>query len=301
MLSALLLLLSLTIGFLPHLTIEAFRPVYNINIKSRKFRILESSPKNIQQQRSHHQPVLSAFRLPSVFGTVEFRDVLYDDTSSAFDAWEWTSNMGAPAALIAAAVLVTLSETRAGTTINKTDEPWTRFLKRMMRFSLMTSFALEVTSIFVGNMTGSMLLGHGAQTCAKKMAGYCSALQLLHHHFEFEYLIVQISFLQGLIHWLFAVICELLLEKTGETAPDAWLNKCLASWLFSLVLFIMAFYNDHINFYSDYASMIRRFFVLLFKNYRFRPMSLMYLPSLFYSFVLTWKAFSDDDEQVSSN
>ena len=45
---------------------------------------------------------------------------------------------------------MTLSETRAGTTINKTDEPWTRFLKRMMRFSLMTSFALEVTSIFVG-------------------------------------------------------------------------------------------------------------------------------------------------------
>ena len=105
MLSALLLLLSLTIGFLPHLTIEAFRPVYNINIKSRKFRILESSQKNVQQQRSHHQPVLSAFRLPSVFGTVEFRDVLYDDTSSAFDAWEWTSNMGAPAALIAAYVL----------------------------------------------------------------------------------------------------------------------------------------------------------------------------------------------------
>ena len=106
MLSALLLLLSLTIGLLPHLTIEAFRPVYNINIKSRKFRILEeSSQKNIQQQRSHHQPVLSAFRLPSVFGTVEFRDVLYDDTSSAFDAWEWTSNMGAPAALIAAYVL----------------------------------------------------------------------------------------------------------------------------------------------------------------------------------------------------
>lgn len=36
-------------------------------------------------------------------------------------------------------------------------------------------------------MTGSMLLGHGAQTCAKKMAGYCSALQLLHHHFEYVY------------------------------------------------------------------------------------------------------------------
>ena len=44
--------------------------------------------------------------LPSVFGTVEFAEVLYDDTSTAFEAWEWTSNMGAPAALIATAVLV---------------------------------------------------------------------------------------------------------------------------------------------------------------------------------------------------
>jgi hypothetical protein len=123
-------------------------------------------------------------QLPSVFGTVEFAEVLYDDTSTAFDAWEWTSNMGAPAALIATAVLVTLSETRLDTSPKKLDKSWVRFLKRTMRFLLLSSFAFEVASIFVGNMTGSMLLGKGPQTCAKKLAGYASPLQLLHHHYE---------------------------------------------------------------------------------------------------------------------
>jgi len=122
--------------------------------------------------------------LPSVFGTVEFSDLLYDDTSTAFEAWEWTSNMGAPAALIAAAVLVTLSETRLETSPNKGDKTWIRFLKRCMRVLLMSSFAFEVASIFVGNMTGSMLLGHGPQTAVKKVVGYMSPLQLLHHHHE---------------------------------------------------------------------------------------------------------------------
>ena len=122
--------------------------------------------------------------LTDLFGMIEYSDLLYDDTSTAFDAWEWTSNMGAPAALIAAAVLVTLSETRAESTPQKTDKRWVRFTKLMMRFLLMSSFAFEVLSIFVGNMTGSMLLGHESQTVAKNIVGYGSPLQLVHHHHE---------------------------------------------------------------------------------------------------------------------
>ncbi len=130
-------------------------------------------------------PVSSLRALPSnkIFGTIEWSEVLYDDTSTAFDAWEWTVNMGAPAALVAAAVLATLSETRASTTPRRNDKPWIRFTKRIMRFLLLSSFALEVTSIFVGNMTGTMLLGHGAQA-AEKLVGYDAPLQLLHHHHE---------------------------------------------------------------------------------------------------------------------
>ena len=126
---------------------------------------------------------LAAISMSKIFGTVEWNDVLYDDTSVAFDAWEWTSNMGAPSALIAAAVLVTLSETRISSVPKRDDKRWVRFTKRMMRFLLMSAFALEVASIFVGNMTGSLLLGKGAQE-AGKLVGYGSPLQLLHHHHE---------------------------------------------------------------------------------------------------------------------
>lgn len=89
--------------------------------------------------------------------------------------------MGAPAALIGGAVLVTLAETRQDLVPRKIDPSWVRTLKRSMRFLLLTSFALEVISIFVGNMTGSVLLSHGP---ASKLAGYQAPLQLIHYHHE---------------------------------------------------------------------------------------------------------------------
>jgi hypothetical protein len=95
-----------------------------------------------------------------------------------------SNSMGAPAALVAAAVLVTLGETREETAPRKSDGNWARTLKRLMRFLLLTSFVLEVVSIFVGNMTGNMCLGHGPQEVAKKMAGYRAPLALLLHHHE---------------------------------------------------------------------------------------------------------------------
>lgn len=58
-----------------------------------------------------------------------------------------------------------------------------------MRFLLLTSFSLEVVSIFVAAMTGSVLLGHGEQSVAKKMVGYGSPLQLLHHHHEYVHMV----------------------------------------------------------------------------------------------------------------
>ena len=60
-----------------------------------------------------------------------------------------------------------------------------------------------------------------------------------------------------------------------------------------------AFYNDHINFYSDYATMIKRFvYVTWARNKgRFRVMQLFYLPSLFVSIGLTWKAFTSPPDE----
>ena len=69
--------------------------------------------------------------------------------------------LGAPAALVAGAVLVTLSETRERFAPKKTDQKWIRTAKQVTRFLLMSSFALEVVSIFVSTVTGTVLLSHG--------------------------------------------------------------------------------------------------------------------------------------------
>ena len=123
-----------------------------------------------------------AFKLPTK--GIELAGLVYDSTSTAFDGWEWTSNMGAPAALVAGAVLVTLMESREDIAPRKADGNKVRFLKQSMRLLLLSSFVLEVVSIFVGTMTGSVLLSHGEQAVASKMVGYGSPLQLLFHHHE---------------------------------------------------------------------------------------------------------------------
>jgi hypothetical protein len=236
---------------------------------------------------------------------IEMANLLYDDTGTAFDAWEWTANLGAPAALVAGAVLVTLSETREELAPTKTDKNWIRVAKQMCRFLLLSSFGLEVVSIFVSTVTGSCLLSHGPQELAKKMVGYTSPLGLLHHHHEFEYLTIDIGFLQGLFHWLGAVALEILIPKKGERLSARKMNAFMASTLVTLCMWILAFYNNHIPFYGDYGTMLRRYVVLFFQRYIFgcfRPMSLLYVPAAAVSAVLGWRAFNsapdlDGDEE----
>jgi Na+/H+ antiporter NhaA len=122
---------------------------------------------------------------------------------------------------------------------------------------------------------------------------------------RFEYLTTQITFLQGLLNWLGAVTVDLILPKPKETTSAKRLNKALAAWLISFTLWMLAFYNSHVNFYSDYASMLMRFFVLFWRRYiadkPIGPMAFLYVPSFVVSSILTWRAFAtppeaDDDD-----
>eukprot|EP00980_Cylindrotheca_fusiformis_P010166 scaffold2261_cov124-Cylindrotheca_fusiformis.AAC.14 len=227
----------------------------------------------------------------------------------AFSAWEWTNGIGAPAALVAGAVLVTLAETREELAPRKKDTSWVRRGKMAMRFLLLSSFALEVISIFVATMTGSVLLGHGP---GAKVVGYNAPLQLLHHHHEvssgsdvppnrFEFLTTQVCFLQGLLNWLGAVAIELALPKPSETKTAKRVNTCLASWLSTLIIFMLAFFNHHNTFYSDYGSMVKHLFILGVKHFlgEFRPLSVLYVPAIAFSCFLTWKTLKgpiDEDD-----
>ena len=72
-------------------------------------------------------------------GGIELAGLLYDSTSTAFDAWEWTANLGAPAALVAGAVLVTLSETRETMQPRRSDKRWVRLAKQWFRFLIVSA------------------------------------------------------------------------------------------------------------------------------------------------------------------
>jgi hypothetical protein len=233
---------------------------------------------------------------------IQLASLLYDSTSTAFDAWEWTANLAAPAALVAGAVLVTLSENRVDVHMapRRQDKKWIRLLKQTCRFLLLSSFALEVVSIFVSTVTGSVLLSHGEQLTKSAVVGYTSPLGLLHHHHEFEYLTIRIAFLQGLFHWLAAVAMELMVPKEGENVSAHRMHAFMASCLVSLILWILAFYNHHLSFYGDYGGMLRRYAVLFAKNFFGdwppRPMTWLYGPSFVASIVLGWRAFTSPPE-----
>ena len=190
---------------------------------------------------------------------------------------------------------MTLSETRGDFAPRRGDKNWVRVAKQMTRFLLLSSFALEVVSIFVSTMTGTVLLSHGE---AAKAVGYTCPLGLLHHHFEFEFLTIQLGFLQGLIHWLGAVALEVVIPRDNETVSARRMNNFMASLLVTLICWIMAFYNHHLSFYSDYLGMVRRYLVLFVGRYfcKFRPMSLLYVPSTIFSTVMGWRAFNTPSE-----
>jgi hypothetical protein len=253
--------------------------------------------RQVNKYRLSKKPSLSTTALGHL-PRIELSNLFYDSSETAFSAWEWTANLGAPAALVAGAVLVTLSETREAMGPRKNDKKWIRAAKQTYRFLILSSFALEVVSIFVSTVTGSVLLSHGP---AKKVVGYTSPLALLLHHHEFEYLTIQIAFLQGLFNWLLAVATEIIIPKENETKSARRMNKCMASWLVTLIFWITAFYNNHLAFYSDYSSMLRRYATLFAKRYIFewppRPMSLLYGPSFVVSVVLALRAFQSPPEE----
>ena len=230
---------------------------------------------------------------------IELSGLLYDSTSTAFDAWEWCNGLQAPAALVAGAVLVTLSETRNDFAPRKHDSRWIRLAKMTCRFLLLSSFAMEVAAIFVCTITGTVLLSHGEVLSKAKAVGYTAPLELMHHHHEIEYLTICIGFLQGLLNWLAALALEVLIPKPKEGTAARRMNRFMASCLGTIIVFMLSFYNYHLDFHGDYFGMLRRYVFIFRQRYfgsKFRPLSVLYVPGMILSAVLGWRAFGSPPE-----
>lgn len=88
-------------------------------------------------------------------------EALSGDLEMASGAFEWCGNLGAPAALVGGAVLATMEATRSDLSPKRSDSHRRRVVKQLTRALLLSAFALEIVSIFVTTVTGTMLLAQG--------------------------------------------------------------------------------------------------------------------------------------------
>lgn len=162
------------------------------------------------------------------------------DTQLILDSWQWTANLGAPEALVSGAVLATMVGAREDMAPKKSDSRCIRFVKKLCYFLLLSSFGLEVISIFVTTVTGNMLLSVGDSLTLRNMNSN-SPMGYLAHNRKFEYLTARIAFLQGLFHWLASVALELMIPRKEENVTAHRMNLFTASALGTILLSMMSF------------------------------------------------------------
>lgn len=151
-------------------------------------------------------------------------------------AYEWCTNLGNPSALVAGAVIATIYENIGSGALDIEDEDTkiVKFGKRVTRVLLLTAFALEIMSIFVTTVTGTMLLAKTEDMldAMVEVTKDTTPLSFLRDNFEFEYLTARITFLQGLLNWLAAIALGHIIPR-GESKETRLMNKFIGS---SLVL-----------------------------------------------------------------
>ena len=217
------------------------------------------------------------------------------------DAYSWCCSLGAPSALVAAAVVATIYENMhsGDLEIDKSDGPWVQLGKKLTRLLLLSAFALETLSIFVTTVTGTMLLSRKHDQMFITNKDVTTPLEFLKENFEFEYLTASITFLQGLMHWLAAIALGHVLPSPGDapdTPTEAALNKFIAWSMGTLILLMISFFNNHISFYKHYGSMLMRWFYVTLHGHVFgigtwppRPISLVLITtfgaSLYYGYL----------------
>ena len=204
-------------------------------------------------------------------------------------AYEWTVNIATAAALVAGASLATVFDYGLQNDLANHGGRKATVLHQIRMFSsvvLTLAFALEIVVVFTATVTGTMLLSGGRAFHAFDPIAY-SATQLMHRELEFEYCLIRAGFFQGLLNWLFAIGLRFLitaLMMPDDSAVDIndklggadtpllarkqlWFGLGLMFTMFGLVSMMLAFYNFHLSYYPNYASMLRRLGQLAWQRY----------------------------------
>jgi hypothetical protein len=220
----------------------------------------------------------------------------------------WTSNLGAPAALIAGAVIATMYENiRSGDLeILESDSKGTRFMKKLTRVLLLTAFGSEILCIFVTTVTGTVLLSRELENMddVQPITSRTTPLLFLRGNFEFEYLTARITMLQGLFNWLAAIALTHLIPNPDVGKDVVYLNSFIGVSLVTCILLMLSFFNGHMTFYGNYYVLLKRWLTVgwyrFFWRWPLRPLSLLYIPSLCFTFYLGWRAFIEEGYNVTT-
>ena len=227
----------------------------------------------------------------------------------ATGAFDWTCNLGAPAALVAGAVMATSQEYKDDESLvtREADHKWVRQAKKMIKVLLVGSFACEVLCVFVSTVTGTMLLssGEGTAHAVKSLRGRDTAMGFLQANHEFEYLTCRLSFLNGLLSWLGAVALKYAIPQPEEGESTRKMNRFAASLLTSTMVLMVSFYNAHLNFYPNYIQMVLRWCKLAWHGVVGDPVEPLIFCGAFPFLALTtylgWKAFTAKPDEGSDS
>jgi hypothetical protein len=215
-------------------------------------------------------------------------------------SYGWCMNLGAPAALVAGAVVATVYQNLENGDLNvePEDSKLTKFSKKVTRFLLLSAFALEVMSIFVTTITGTMLLSRTVESMASVavITDATTPMMFMRDNFEFEYLTSRITFLQGLLNWMAAIALGHWIPAKGESKATRKMNKFVASMLGTTIVLMLSFYNAHMTFYPNYWMMMTRWAVVTFERFLWnwppRPLAVVFVPCLLASLFFGYEAFT---------
>jgi len=173
-------------------------------------------------------------------------------------AWEWLAELGAPSALVAGAAIASFFELKDDLAPRPGQSKFERIAKKLVGLLLLSSFALTISCVFVGTITGTMLLSNADFNAVGRgiNAVGLSALGVLHREMEFEYLFVRCFLFQGLLNWIGAISLYCFAEAATLHPPEGRevheVSRCQlvmasGSALLTLLLMMLAFYNGHLS------------------------------------------------------
>jgi len=210
------------------------------------------------------------------------------------EAYGWCNDLGSPAALIAGAVIAILYENARGgqLEIRRGDTTYVKFAKKMTSLLLLSAFALEIIAIFVTTVTGTMM--RSTDFSIMETSAH-NALEFMRENFEFEYLTARLSFLQGLLNWLFAVAIEFTIPSATEGKVAPKMDQFVAISLATLILMLISFFNKHLTDYDNYVKMVTRWaYVSANKFFSVGPMAVLYIPGMAMSLYYGILAFKEE-------